>query len=63
MTAEWAAGLYPFARKDYATGPTEENQVGLDLPKRLAGLLGAGMRIAPTQRPSLRPFLAELDAL
>lgn len=63
MLAEWATGLYPFAKKHYSMGPTEDNQVPLDLPERLATLLGAGMRIDPEQRPKLTPFLAELEAL
>lgn len=63
MIAEWATGLYPFAKKDYSTGPTEDEQVPLALPKRLAELLGAGMRIDAGPRPRLKPFLAELEAL
>ncbi len=62
MIAEWATGLYPFAKKDYSTGPTEDNQVPLALPKRLADLLGSGMWIDPDRRPMLKPFLAELEA-
>ncbi len=62
MVAEWATGLYPFAKKHYSMGPMEDNQVPLALPERLARLLGAGMRIDPEQRPKLKPFLAELDA-
>lgn len=63
MIAEWATGLYPFATKDYASGPLEDNQVPLALPKRLAELLDAGMWIDPDRRPRLKPFLAELEAL
>lgn len=63
MIAEWVTGLYPFAKKHYSMGPTEDNQVPLDLPERLARLLGAGMRIDPEQRPKLKPFLAELAEL
>lgn len=63
MIAEWATGLYPFATKDYASGPLEDNQVPLVLPKRIAELLGAGMRIDPDERPRLTPFMAELEAL
>jgi hypothetical protein len=61
MIAEWATGLYPFAKKDYSMGPMEDNQVALDLPNRLAALLGSGMRIDIGQRPTLRAFLTELD--
>jgi hypothetical protein len=61
MIAEWATGLYPFAKKDYSMGPMEDNQVALDLPDRLAALLGSGMRIDIRQRPTLRAFLTELD--
>jgi hypothetical protein len=63
MIAEWATGFYPFATKDYSIGPMADEQVPLELPERLARLLGAGMRIDPEQRPKLTPFLAELDAL
>jgi hypothetical protein len=61
MIAEWATGLYPFAKKDYSIGPLEDDQIALDLPRRLAALLGSGMRIDAAQRPTLRAFLAELD--
>ena len=61
MIAEWATGLYPFAKKHYAHGPIEDNQVALDVPARLAALLGSGMRIDVARRPTLTAFLAELD--
>lgn len=61
MIAEWATGLYPFAKKSYAHGPIEDNQVALDLPSGLSELLGAGMRIDATRRPSLSAFLSELE--
>lgn len=61
MIAEWATGLYPFAKKDYSMGPIKDDQVALDLPDRLAVLLGAGMRIDVGQRPALSAFLAELE--
>ena len=63
MVAEWATGLYPFAKKYYSSGPMEDNQVPLALPERLAALLGAGVRLDAEQRPRLKPFLAELDEL
>lgn len=61
MIAEWATGLYPFAKKHYAQGPLEDNQIALDVPARLAALLGSGMHIAATHRPTLSAFLAELE--
>lgn len=62
MIAEWATGLYPFAKKSYSIGPLKDEQVPLALPGRLAALLSAGMRTDQEQRPKLTPFLAELDA-
>lgn len=61
MIAEWATGLYPFAKKDYSMGPITDNQVELALPDRLAALLRSGMWIDAGRRPQLRVFLAELD--
>jgi hypothetical protein len=61
MIAEWATGLYPFAKKDHSMGPIKDDQVALDLPDRLAVLLGSGMRIDVGQRPTLSAFLAELE--
>jgi len=61
MIAEWATGLYPFAKKSFDGGPTENQQVALDLPPQLAALLGAGMNVSVAMRPSLAAFLAELE--
>jgi len=61
MIAEWATGLYPFAKKSYAHGPIEDNQVELDVPARLSTLLGSGMHIDATRRPTLVAFLSELE--
>jgi hypothetical protein len=63
MIAEWATGLYPFPKTSYSSGPMDKEHVPLDLPERLARLLGSGMRLDTEQRPKLKPFLAELDAL
>jgi hypothetical protein len=41
----------------------DDEHMPLDLPDRLARLLGAGMQLDAEQRPRLKPFLAELDAL
>ena len=63
MIAEWATGLYPFAKKHYSMGPMDEGHVPLNLPDRLARLLGAGMQLDAEHRPRLKPFLDELDEL
>lgn len=61
MIAEWATGLYPFAKKSYDHGPIEDNQIALELPTRLATLLRSGMHIYALRRPTLQAFLNELE--
>ena len=60
MIAEWATGLYPFKTKRFDSGPTEDNQIALDLPAPLATLLHSGMQISAMRRPNLSSFLADL---
>lgn len=61
MIAEWATGMYPFAKKSFDAGPTENQQVALDVPPRLAALLGAGMNVSVAARPGLATFLSDLE--
>jgi len=62
MIAEWATGLYPFAKKSFDSGPLEDDQVALDLPAPLATLLHSGMQISALRRPDLATFLSALRA-
>jgi hypothetical protein len=61
MIAEWATGCFPYRSKNHRNGRLGGEHVPLELPRPLAVVLSAGMRLGPERRPSLRELLAALE--
>lgn len=62
MIAEWASGRYPFKGND-GREIWQAGHVSLDLPRPLATLLEATIRLDPNVRPRLAEFVEQLERL